>query len=448
MSENVREIILDALVTLDTENKKSHLLIRDILDKYDYLDARDKAFFKRVTEGTVYKRITIDYCINAYSKKPVEKLKPVIRALLRMSVYQIMYLEKVPDSAVCDEAVKLCRKRSFEEFTSFVNAVLRNIGRDKAKLPDLSGCKNEAERLSIKYSCPEWIVRMFIKEQKDAEALLASFDTIKPTAVKITQPSEKERLFMEWENKNIHFKKSEYIEDAYLLYDFEGIEAVPGFNEGWLIVQDESSMLAAKSTGIRQGDKLTVIDVCAAPGGKTSFVASEMYPAGRVLSFDVSERKVDLIRENVARLDLANVEAMVGDARVFNPDLAEKADVLIADVPCSGLGVMSRKSDIKYNISNEAMQEICALQKEIIGNVTRYLKPGGVLIYSTCTIHKAENEKMVKYITENLPFVGDSLKPYVPELFKTERGSDYAVQLLPNIDGTDGFFVARFIKKG
>lgn len=448
MSENVREIILDTLVTLDTENKKSHLLIRDILDKYDYLDARDKAFFKRVTEGTIYKRITIDFCIDSYSKKPVDKLKPIIRNLLRMSIYQILFMEKVPDNAVCDEAVKLCRKRSFEEFTPFVNAILRNICKDKEKLPDLSKCTSKVNELSVKYSCPEWIVRMFMKEQKDPEDLLAAFDTVKPTCVKIINQSEKERLFMEWENKNIHFKKSEYIEDAYLLYDFEGIETVPGFPEGFLIVQDESSMLAAKATGVKAGDRYTVIDVCAAPGGKTSYVAANMYPSGRVLSFDVSDTKVNLIRENVERLGLLNVEASVGDATKYNPELFEKADILIADVPCSGLGVMSRKSDIKYNISNEAMQEICVLQKQILMNVSQYVKPGGVLIYSTCTIHKAENEKMVRFITENLPFEGDSLKPYVPEMFKIERDCDFAVQLLPNRDGTDGFFVARFIKKG
>jgi len=448
MSENVREIVLDTLVTLDTENKKSHLLIRDILDKYDYLDARDKAFFKRVTEGTIYKKITIDFCIDSYSKKPVDKLKPIIRSLLRMSVYQILFMEKVPDNAVCDEAVKLCRKRSFEEFTPFVNAILRNICKDKEKLPDLSRCSSKINELSVKYSCPEWLVRMFTKEQENPEALLASFDTVKATCVKITDPGKKEKLFMEWENANIHFKKSEYIEDAYLLYDFEGIETVPGFLEGCLIVQDESSMLAAKATGVKRGDKYTVIDVCAAPGGKTSYVASAMAPFGRVLSFDVSENKVDLIKENLERLKLENAEASVKDATVYSHELYEKADILIADVPCSGLGVMSRKSDIKYNISNEAMQEICSLQKQILLNVSKYVKPGGVLVYSTCTIHKAENEKMVKFITENLPFEGDSLKPYVPEMFKIERNCDYAVQLLPNVDGTDGFFVARFVKKG
>ena len=446
MSENIREIILDTLLTIDTEDKKSHLLIRDVLNKYDYLDARDKAFLKRVTEGTLSKRITLDYVLNKYSKKPVEKCKPVIRALLRMSAYQILFMDKVPDSAVCNEAANLCKKRSFKDFVPFVNGVLRSLVTGKETALDFSDIKENTKRISVKYSCPEWIVDLFQKETKSAEAILSAMDTIKSTCVHIIDAKDEESLLKAWADKKIEYKKSEYVDNSYLLKNIEGMESVPGFLEGKLLVQDESSQLCALATGVTKDSNLTIFDTCAAPGGKTSFVASTMKDKGHVLSMDVSDLKVSLIEENVERLNLKNVSLRVADATEFNEDLEGKADIVIADVPCSGLGVFARKSDLKFNISNEGMKSICDLQKDIIINVSRYVKPGGVLIYSTCTIHKAENEKMVKFIEENLPFKGDSLRPIVPGLFKVDRKCDYAVSLLPHIDNTDGFFIARFVK--
>jgi len=447
MSDNIREIIADALVLIDTENKKSHLLIRDVLDKYDYLDTRDKAFFKRVTEGTVSYAITLDYVLDELSKKPMSKCKPMVRAILRMSAYQILFMEKVPDNAVCDEAVKLCRKRSFEQFCPFVNGILRNLCKNKENCLDFSDIADESKRLSVKYSCPEWIVKMFLKEQKDVEALLEGLLRIRPTSVRITDSKAKELILKQWSQNGISYTESAFVEDTYLLSDFDGIGNLYGFSEGLIIVQDESSQMSAAASGITENDEKTVIDVCAAPGGKTSFVASRMNSKGKVISCDVSEQKVELISENVSRLGLKNVVPTVWDATCFNPEWEETADVVIADVPCSGLGVFARKSDLKYNITNEAMKDICDLQKKIVLNVSRYVKPGGVLIYSTCTIHKAENEKMVRFILDNLPFEEDSLKPFLPKLFETERKSDSYIQFLPNVEGTDGFFVARFIKK-
>lgn len=444
MKDNIREIVSDTLVAIDVEGRKSHLVIKDVLTKYDYLDARDKAFYKRVCEGTIASKITLDYVLDKYSKKPMEKCKPFVRAILRMSAYQILFMEKIPDSAVIDEAVKLCRKRSFEEFCPFVNAVLRNLAKGGSALLDFSDIEDDTTRLSVQYSCPLHIVRMFKKEQKDAEAILKGMAQIHLTSVKIL--SDEEEILKLWEKAGIRYRRSKLVMGAYLIEGFEGMEALPGFLEGKILVQDESSMMASLATGINDESDLTVIDVCAAPGGKTSFVASMMKGKGHVLSLDVSDRKVSLIQENVERMNLSNVEPMVFDATVFNPEWEGMADVLIADVPCSGLGVMARKSDIKYNVSNESMKEICDLQKKIILNVSKYVKKGGVLIYSTCTIHKAENEKMVKFIEENLPLKGDSIKPYVPSLFMTDRPCEYAVQILPSTEGCDGFFVSRFIK--
>ncbi len=446
VNENIREITLDTLITLDTEHKKSHLYIRDVLLNYDYLDYRDKAFFKRLSEGTISYRLTLDYILDSVSTKPMEKCKVTVRNLLRMSAYQILYMERVPDNAVVDEACKLCKKKHYDQFVPFVNAVLRKVSKDKESLLDFESIQDESLRLSVKYSCPEWIVKMFKKEQGDAEGILRGLLRVRPTTVKIIDKEKTPAILKKWDEGKLSYKPAKYVADAFYLEGFEGIESVYGFKEGFFFIQDESSMMAAMATGAHEKSNLTVIDVCAAPGGKSMFTASKMRGKGEVLSFDVSESKVQLIRENVSRCRLTNVFPAVADASEYHEELKEKADILICDVPCSGLGVMARKSDIKYNISNEAMKDICNLQKKILLNVCNYLKPGGVLIYSTCTIHKAENEKMVKFILNNLPFRGDSLKPFLPTAFEKERESDFYLQLLPTEEGTDGFFIARFVK--
>ncbi len=444
MNENIRKIVLDTLLVYETENKKSHLLIRDVLLKYDYLDKRDKAFFKRVTEGTILNRITLDYVLDSYSKKPMAKCKPVVRVLLRMSAYQLLFMDKIPKSAVCDEAVKLCRKDSFEEFCPFVNAVLRNIAKDGEKCLDFSRIEDETLRLSVKYSMPEFLVKMFVKEQPDAEKLLKALTTVTQTSVRIVDAKDETEILGKWKEAGVKYTQSIYAKHAYNIESFEGAELLYGFTDGKVIILDESSMLAAMATGIQKGDKVTVLDVCAAPGGKSTFVASLMNPYGTVISRDVSMLKVSLIDDNVARLNLSNVKTEVFDATCFDESMEEFADVVICDVPCSGLGVMARKSDIRYNVSNEGMKEICDLQKKIVENAAKYVKKGGVFVYSTCTIHKAENEKMVKYIESNTDLRLDSLKPVLPVLFEKTRPNDAYVQLRPDVDATDGFFVARF----
>lgn len=445
MSENIREIVLDTLIANETENKKSHLLIRDVLDKYDYLDSRDKAFFKRLCEGTILYRITLDYVLNKLSQKPMEKCKPVVRNILRMSAYQILFMDKVPDSAACDEAVKLVKKKHYEQFGSFVNGVLRNLVKSKESALDFEDIEDKELRLSVKYSMPLWIVKMFVKEQKDPEALLKGLTRIRPTCIKIVDGSCKEEILRELKESGIEYKESRYVENAYLLDNFEGVTAIKGFLEGKIIIQDESSMMASVALGIKPGEKAVLIDVCAAPGGKSCYAASLLSKDSTVISRDVSEKKIELINENKERLKLSNITTEVFDACELDETYVGKADYVICDVPCSGLGIMSRKSDIRYNISNESMKEICDLQKIIAVNAAKYLKKGGIMIYSTCTIHRSENEKMVKYIENNTSLKGDSLKPFLPKVFENEKECEYAVSLLPNVEETDGFFIARFV---
>lgn len=425
---NSREIILDILLEISGQNEYSNILITAVLNKYDYLEPREKAFIKHVAEGTLERRIQIDYVLDRYSKVPVRKMKPLIRELLRMSVYQILFMENVPDAAVCNEAVKLAKKRKFQTLQGYVNGVLRTIVREKDKIPYPEREKDIVRYFSICYSMPEWLVRHFQKAYGDekTEKILQGFLERQPVCVRIDENLEEEtrkEILDAWRRDGVKVKSHPALSYAFLLEGTEGISRLYGYQEGYFTVQDVSSMMVVEKAGIQAGN--VVLDVCAAPGGKTMHAACKLHGTGQVIACDVTEYKTQKIEENCERLGYENVTVRVQDARVFDETLEGKADVVIADVPCSGLGVIGKKQDIKYRVTEESLQQITELQREIIRNVVRYVKPGGTLMYSTCTINAGENEKMVEWICEQFAFEKNRM-----------------VQLLPGIDETDGFFYA------
>lgn len=433
MADNIREIVLDTLLTLERGEDFSHRLIKAVLDKYNYLEERDKAFIKRLTEGTLERQIELDYYLNQYSSVPVKKMKPLIRCLMRMSVYQLLYMDNIPDSAVCNEACKLAQKRKFANLKGFVNGVLRKVAREKEQLTLPDAKKHFEQYLSVKYSVPEWIVDMWLGQYgKDTtEKILAGLLEIHPVSVRFkvdATETEKEELCSQIRVAGAEIHPAKMPEGMYVLEKAEGISNLPGFAEGRYTVQDASSALAVYGAGISPGD--SVIDICAAPGGKSILAAELTGPEGRVLSRDVSERKTDLIEENISRMGCENITVEVHDATVTDESKYEAFDVMLADVPCSGLGVMGKKRDIKYHVTPEQLQSIQKLQKQILTSSWRYVKEGGVLLYSTCTIHSGENEEMVRFITENFPFELEEEK-----------------QFLPGIDETDGFYYARLRRK-
>lgn len=476
MAENTREIVLDMLLAIERGEQFSNQLIKAVLDKYNYMDNRDKAFMKRVTEGTLERQIELDYYLNQFSSVPVRKMKPLIRCLLRMSVYQLLYMDSVPDSAVCNEACKLAMKRKFSNLRGFVNGVLRNISREKEtlKLPD--EMKNPKQFYSVKYSMPEWLVDMWMQEygQEITGKLLQGLLEIHPVSIRFrTDLSAEERagILRKMEEVGVEARQSSYLDYCYALTHTEDIQQLPGFAEGLWTVQDVSSALAVEAAGIKKDD--FVIDVCAAPGGKTMLAAEK---AGRVLSRDVSEEKIERISENIERMGLTNVELQVWDATVEDSDLRQKADVVLMDVPCSGLGILGKKRDIKYHVTPEGLESLGGLQKQIAKSCIKYLKPGGTLIYSTCTIHREENEEMVRFLTEELGMEPISLKECLPERLLQEKEAVESlqsntdglqtktvetekdkkmnqaekmacIQLLPGYMESDGFFIARFRAK-
>lgn len=447
---NGREVVLDILLELEKQTEYSNVLIAAVLDKYDYLDGREKAFIKRVSEGTIERRIQLDYVLDQYSKIAVIKMKPFIRALLRMSVYQLLFMEHIPDAAVCNEAVKLAKKRGFQSLQGYVNGVLRNIarGREKILYPDRE--KTPEAYLSVRYSMPLWLVEHFrdAYEMDACEKILAASLERRPVGLRLQEGlsvEERKRLFAAWEASGVTVREHPYHPCAVTVEGAAGILRLAGYAEGFFTVQDVSSILAVEAAGIMPGDN--VIDVCAAPGGKALHAAQKAGKDGNVIACDVSSHKTDKIEENRRRLRAENVTVLVQDARERNDSLLGRADVLLADVPCSGLGVIGHKQDIKYRVTRESLQEIQVLQKEIITNVIDYIKPGGTLLYSTCTLNPAENEKMAAWICETFGFERESMAGQLPDALKDGAKSGM-LQLLPGIHEADGFFMAKLIKIG
>lgn len=429
MAENTREIVLDTLLALEKGEEFSHRLIKSVLDKYNYMDERDKAFIKRLTEGTIERRTELDYYLDACSSVSVRKMKPLIRCLMRMSVYQLLYMDNVPDSAVCNEACKLAQKRKFGSLKGFVNGVLRSIARQKEALPLPDAVKEPVKYLSVKYSMPVWLVELWVEayERERTKEMLEGLLAIHPVSLRFrTDLSEEERnmLVGQMEQNGAVLTQSKLLPYLYTVKNTESISDLPGFNEGKFVVQDASSAMAVEAAGIEAGDY--VVDICAAPGGKTMLAAEKVGNEGKVLSRDVSETKVALIEENIARMGLENITVEVHDATVKDEKLIGQVDVVLADVPCSGLGVMGKKRDIKYHITPEKIASIGELQKQIIESSWSYVKQGGVLLYSTCTVNPSENEQMTAWIVENFPFELEQEK-----------------QFMPGEDETDGFYYAK-----
>ena len=431
-SVNLRAIVLDILMEINEKGEFSHLLINNALTKFQYLDKNKRSFITRVTLGTIENKIEMDYIIDQFSKTPVRKMKPLIRNLCEMSVYQIMYMDNIPDSAVCNEAVKIATKRGFAGLKGFVNGVLRNISRNKDNITYPDSSTNINEYLSIKYSMPMWIVQMWIGQlgMDKTKQVLEGLRQEKKTYIRCnTLKTSVENIISILEKEDVRVNKVAGIPYALEIEDYDHITALKSFNDGLYQIQDISSIMAGYLTGFNEGD--TVIDVCAAPGGKSINAGISVGKSGKVYSRDVSDYKAGLIEDNIKRLGIDNIVVQVHDALEKDTSMVGKADVVIADLPCSGLGIIGRKPDIKYNADMDKLASLVKLQREILSVVYDYVKPGGVLMYSTCTINSEENEANADWICDTFDYEKEEYR-----------------QMLPDIEGkTDGFFVAKLRRK-
>jgi len=451
MAVNEREVVLDMLLSL-REGKLSHTILKDTLDSYLYLDKSSRGFIKRLYEGTIEKRLYLDFIIDGYSKTPVKKMKPIIMLLLEMAVYQLFFMDRVPDSAAINEAVKLAKKRGFTGLSGFVNGVLRNIARNKENiaLPDKN--KDLIQYLEIKYSTPRTVVEHFINDygSEKTEEILEVFEEKRPLVARATK--NREELIKKLDAEGVRVSTDTIFPESVRILELDSLSYLESFEEGDFVIQDESSQFIGKIVGLPKGAR--VLDLCAAPGGK-SLLFAEMEEVDEIISCDISESKTELIEENVRRIGVSKIKTKVNDASLYNPDFMDGFDLVICDLPCSGLGVMGRKRDIKYNVTEDKIRELAKLQRTILENAVRYVKKGGRLIYSTCTMTKAENEENFTFISEFKGFsavdFSDKIRGYVDRYKDGERLVNEAkkgfIRLFPGELGTDGFFISEFMRE-
>lgn len=438
---NLRNKVLNMLLEID-DKKQSHIVLKETLDSHKHLEKNQRAFVTRLFRGTIERQIELDYIIDAFSKTPTGKMKKVIKYILRMSVYQLKYMDSVPVSAVCNEAVKLTAKRKFNGLKGFVNGVLRNIANN---INSVEYPKNEMEMLSVKYSVPQWIIDMWNEQygnEQTAKMLSGLYSRTETTVRCNESKAPVEDIIKSLKYADVEVKKSEIYDKALFISNYNSLTDLDVFNSGMITVQDLSSMMVGLAANPKEGDY--VIDVCAAPGGKTLHISEMMNRTGTVEARDLTKYKVNLINDNIKRLGNKNIITKVMDATVMDEKSIEKADIVIADLPCSGLGVINKKSDIKYNVSKEQILELVKLQRKILTVVSKYVKKGGTLIFSTCTVNKYENDENVEWIEKNLPFKPLSLGENFPEI--TDRRKNH-VQIFTGDYGMDGFFISKFIKQ-
>ena len=441
---NVREIILEILMDVMEEEEYSHVVLGKVLEKYQYLEKRDRSFITRVVEGTLENTIELDYIISQFSSVKVQRMKPAIRNILRMSVYQLKYMDTVPDSAVCNEGVKLAQRKGFFNLKGFVNGVLRSVARNLSKVEYPDPVSMPIPYLSITYSIPEWILKQWLSlyDFSTVEKICQDFHKEHPTTVRCNlNKASKEEIMKSLRDQEIGVEEHPYLSYALNISGYNYLKAVDAFRNGWIQVQDVSSMLVSEVADPRWGDYC--MDVCAAPGGKALHLADKLGGSGFVEARDITESKVKLMHDNIERTGLINMNAIVADATVFYPASVEKADVLIADLPCSGLGVLGKKPDIRYKMTESKQEEIVKIQRKILDTVYRYVKVGGTLIYSTCTIGAEENQFNLKWFLDNYPFRLESIDPYLPKELQGKTTQAGYLQLLPGIHKTDGFFLAK-----
>ena len=443
---NEREIVLEVLLEITEHGMYSHIVLRDVLNKYQYLEKKERSFITRVTEGTLEHMMEIDYILDQFSKVKVKKMKPVIRNIMRSAVYQMKYMDSVPVSAACNEAVKLAVRKGFGSLRGFVNGVLRNVARN---LDQIEYPTEPLKRLSIQYSMPEWILNLWLKayDSDSVEQMLQAFQRETPLTIRcnlrmVTPKQLKEHLEAEGVTVQVH----PYLEYAFHISGFDYLGDLESFQNGEFSVQDISSMLVSELAAPKEGDY--VIDVCAAPGGKSLHMAEKLNGSGHVEARDLTEYKVSLIQENIERTGLSNVEAVQQDALIFDETSVGKADIVLADLPCSGLGVLAKKTDLKYKATKEGADSLAKLQREMLKNVQAYVKDEGKLVYSTCTINPAENMDNVHWFLNQYPeFELIDIHGLLCEELQKDVKENGCIQLLPGVHQSDGFFLACMKKR-
>jgi len=442
MPKSSREIALEVINRVHKTGSYANLLLPKKLQESD-LDRRDRAFTTELTYGTLRAKGTLDWIIKKYSKQRLEKIPDLVLDLIRMGVYQIVFMD-VPDHASVNESVGLAKKYFHPGIAKFVNGVLRAVAREKEKLPWPDKEKDPVQFISLKYFHPVWMVKMWIEEFsiEETEALCKANNQPPKLTLRVnTLKTTPDRLAEALKEAGWEVEPGNYLSEALVVKGVGDISKHPQFKEGHFYVQDESSMIISHVVDPQPGE--TVLDVAAAPGGKTTHMAQLMQNKGQILSVDLNPNRVNLMKQNIQRLGATIAQAIKADATKLKPVIKKPVDRILADAPCSGLGVLARRPDARWTKKPEQIAELSRLQTDILAAVSDFVKPGGVLVYSVCTITRQETRLVVeRFLRIKEDFYVDDVSPYLPEPLRPDV-KDGMIQLLPHKHGIDGLFIAR-----
>ena len=453
---NIRELILKILIRVEKENAYLNIVTQKYLNKYNIKNNKDKALIQEICYGVTRFRKKIDWIIDQFLDKKNKKLPLILRNILRIGVYQILYLDRIPDYAICNESVKMTKNSQYSEKAKLVNALLRNIIRrmDSIEYPEIS--KDPVKYISVFYSFPEWFIKRWIErfgldlciELCKASNMIPSL-TLRINTLKVDMLEFKKNL----SELRIDYKEGNILSDeAVIVRNFFNIVDSKIFSDGLFSIQDESSMLSSRLLNPLPGE--LIIDMCSGPGGKTTHMAQLMDNYGEIVAFEKNKKRLEMVKGECSRMGIDIVRPILQDATQPCRSFFEKADKILADVPCSGTGVIRKKPDLKWKKMSELeFNQLNLLQGSILNTASYYLKPGGELLYSTCSLEKEENDDIVsKFLKKRSEFQVEDTDYFVREnnIFKFNTEIKQAIQLLPGYSGkdVDGFYMVKIKKSG
>lgn len=446
MAENPRKAAVQALIRYHKEKTYSNIALDNLLNQSN-LSPQDQALVSRLFYGVIERQITIDYILSRCSTMPLKRLHPWVADILRVGAYQLLFMDKIPSSAAVNEAVKLTKTMKQERASGFVNGVLRGVERKKGVLLETLPMGEEGEE--VRFSCPRELIAFWKKAYGETTTyeLLEEINRVPDTVIRVnTLQITAEKLGEQLKCAGINYQTFLDLEGCFRLNCASFLKKLESQANNWYYHQDAASQLSCAAFGAQPGDR--VADVCAAPGGKSFTTAQWMKNRGSILACDIYPAKCEVLERRAAALGIDILETMVRDAAAPCPEpLAEAFDRVMCDVPCSGLGVIRRKPEIRYK-PLESFEELPRLQYAILEQSARMVRPGGVLQYSTCTLNPAENEAVAKRFLQEHPEFSPRLLPLESCFAAAGMKPDWKITLFPHIHRTDGFFIAGFIKNG
>ena len=448
MIDKSRELALKIIVEINEDNAYSNITLNKYINENkNKLNEKDISFISELVYGTTNFKLSLDEIIKKYSKIKINKISKWILNILRLGIYQIIFLDKVPKSAAVNESVNLAKRYGHKASSNFVNAILRKVSKEDYE--ELQNIDDNIQKISKTTSTPEWLVKEIEKTWgiNDTEEICKSFNIRPKINIRINKLKILPEDFIKiLEENNIKYEiLSQDMPEFLQIENLRNIQDIKYFKEGYFTIQDISAGFAAKLLEPKEGQ--IVLDACSAPGGKTTYLAELMNNKGEILAWDIHEHRINLIEENAKRLNIDIIKTEIRDSSIFKDEYTEKFDKILLDVPCLGIGVIRRKPDIKWQRKLEDIKEISDLQFKILDNCSKYLKIGGEIVYSTCSILKEENEDIIyKFLEKNRNFIIEKNGKNSIKFFERYYNKDGYFKIKPS-EKNDGFFACKLVKK-